>query len=207
VAVSTGIYISGLLVVKGPTPTRVNSSLPSLLGGVWNRIEPDPEVNYNALTTIERDAYEIEKRFVGPSVRLRMAVHDGRPEVDEVKVERREGDPEITATTLSDIPLRQIADDIAEAMAGVALVFGLVDQQPDEDAIAVAGESALAIRRRRTITDELLREVAHVYESDTTGAPTKAVSDQLFTSHRNATRYVALARERGLLAPFGEETK
>ena len=57
-------------------------------------------------------------------------------------------------------------------------------------------------RRRRIVTDDLLRDVARIYEEDTTGAPTRAVADKLFTSHRNAVRWVALARKRGFLAEY-----
>lgn len=143
-----------------------------------------------------------------------MVVHGGRPEVDEVRVVRHAGEAEITATALSTIPLREIVDGVKITIAEV-MVLELDDSgtpgedghfdEDTNDAAWLAGKSVEALRRRRTVTDELLQEVARVYEGDTTGAPTKAVADHFPTSHRNATRYVALARERGFLAPYREE--
>jgi hypothetical protein len=72
--------------------------------------------------------------------------------------------------------------------------------------IAKAEKDALALRRQRTITDDHLREVAEIYLSDGTGAPTEAVKDQMDTSKRNATRWVAQARERGLIPPYERRT-
>jgi hypothetical protein len=156
-------------------------------------------------------------------VEVRIVLHDDRPEVDEVKVTRQTGDPEISATWLRNIPLNEIVESGIEQISMLAF---LLQKNRDEDdpgpvpaeaygdepwvveppeGLAEAQESALGKRRRRTVTDELLREVARVYLSDSTGAPTKAVADHFPTSHRNATRYVALARERGFLPPYGED--
>ncbi len=78
---------------------------------------------------------------------------------------------------------------------------------PDRGGARVdAGLSAVkASRRQRIVNDELLQEVAEVYQADETGAPTRAVAAHFPTSHRNATRYVAMARNRGFLPPYGED--
>jgi hypothetical protein len=60
-------------------------------------------------------------------------------------------------------------------------------------------ERALRGRRRRTVNDRLPREVAETVRADGNGAPTKAVETQMHTSHRNATRWITAARERGFL--------
>jgi len=153
-----------------------------------------------------------QERVTGPAVRLRIVLHDGRPEVDEVAVVRRPEDPEITSTLLAEIRLAEIVNYCVERLGWLAYLPRFIhpsatDEERSDAAQAAAGQSAIASRRRRMVTDALLRDVALIYASDATGAPTKAVSDQLFTSHRNATRWVALARKRGFLAPFGEETK
>jgi hypothetical protein len=52
--------------------------------------------------------------------------------------------------------------------------------------------------RRRLITDSLLAEVAQIVRGNPS-QPTKKVAEQLFTSHRNATRWISVARQRGYL--------
>ena len=64
-----------------------------------------------------------------------------------------------------------------------------------------------ALSRQRKVTDELLREVAEVYQSDTLGAPTLAVEDHFDKPNRTATRWVKLARHRGFLPPYERPTK
>lgn len=55
-------------------------------------------------------------------------------------------------------------------------------------------------RHRYKLTDELLKEVAAVWASNAS-RPTMAVQNRFGTSHRNATRWVTLARERQFLPP------
>lgn len=174
--------------------------------------------------------------FVGPSVRLRIAVHNGRPEVDEVEVVRRKDCPEITNHLLSEIPLQKIKERCVSELgkaafwaqqqrppsgrsiptavrSGVDSSLGAHDPQRESEIRLIenlirrgeaAGTSANNVRRRRVVTDDLLRKVASIYSSDLSGSPTRAVSQQLFTSHRNATRWVSLARDRGFLKRYGE---
>jgi hypothetical protein len=68
------------------------------------------------------------------------------------------------------------------------------------------GEVLASVRRRTTrrprrrVTDELLATVARVYRDRVDeGAPTRAVAEEFTVSHSTAARYVAQARERGLL--------
>ncbi|HVA73118.1 MAG TPA: hypothetical protein VNF71_00960 [Acidimicrobiales bacterium] len=62
-----------------------------------------------------------------------------------------------------------------------------------------AKDGAVGPYRRRPITDSLLRQTAAIYMANRYGAPTRAVHEQLFTSHRNATRWIAEARKRGFI--------
>ena len=141
----------------------------------------------------------------GPVVRFALICPDGYPEMDEVRIVRSEGDAEISATTLQSIPLKKIKDE-AIGMLGL-MAYGAKHRVIDESdvklhraGIHAAGPSAVAAsRRRRVVTDELLQEVAEVYKADTTRRPTQAVADHFFTGHRNATRWVRLARDRKFL--------
>jgi hypothetical protein len=67
---------------------------------------------------------------------------------------------------------------------------------------AEKGRSDALIRhRRRVIDDAHLRYVAQIYKN-APKAPTEAVAEQLHTAKRNATRWVAMARERGFIPPY-----
>ncbi|PVB19103.1 hypothetical protein [Mycobacteroides abscessus] len=63
--------------------------------------------------------------------------------------------------------------------------------------------------RPRTITAELLREVAAIYQANIRHAPTEAVADALGVKWRTAARYVQLCREpeNGFLAPTTQGRK
>lgn len=55
-------------------------------------------------------------------------------------------------------------------------------------------------RRRRSVTDELLAQVAEVYREQTgTGAPTAAVAERFSVTHSTAARWVREARAREFL--------
>lgn len=71
----------------------------------------------------------------------------------------------------------------------------------DEDEIREARNAIRAARSgaRRTITDELLAQVAGTYRQNVSDRPVKAVEHAFGTSHRTAARWVGLAREAGLL--------
>lgn len=61
-------------------------------------------------------------------------------------------------------------------------------------------EGVVQIRRRRSITREYLEQVAEIYRRGVaSGAPTRAVEKELYTSRSNAGRLVLLARKEGLL--------
>jgi hypothetical protein len=192
------------LVGIGPL-TTLASGAPFLEEAVilWSRLKPD-------LTSAA--VFKIDEALTGPTVEIEIVLQDGRPEVNEVKVSRRPGEPEITPTMLREIPLSRIAEHgvvqmelIARAMWAESSIDspGPIGQESHPYYAPVT--ESVAARRRRTVTDELLREVAAVYQTDTTGAPTKAVREHFPTSQRNAARYVALAKERGFITNQTED--
>jgi hypothetical protein len=158
----------------------------------WSRVEPgDPN-----------DDIEIQDVLVGPIVRLRIAVHDGRPELDGLIVDRREGE-EITSALLDGLPLREMVGGFVSRIAVLAAVNAQrstgqwpADQGEFDSFRDSAVSAASAARRRRVITDELLREVAEVYKANlATGHPTKAVQEHFGRTYRMAGVYVAAARK------------
>lgn len=61
-------------------------------------------------------------------------------------------------------------------------------------------------RRRDRVTDELLREVAEVYQAAQAKGqpPTMTVAEQFYKSHSSAARWVSRARKAGHLPPAGD---
>lgn len=96
---------------------------------------------------------------------------------------------------LRTIPWQRIIDEtlkqaIAEAITGNRWTT-------DAEALRTATTGARAARQnRRRLTPELLRDVATIYDAD--GA--EAVAQTLCVSPRQASRYVAKAREEGYLS-------
>lgn len=73
-------------------------------------------------------------------------------------------------------------------------------------ALAGAGDSGGA-QRRRPITPEHLRQVANIYlEAEDRGSPTRAVQAAFEVSHSTAAKWVGKARNMGLLPPSGRES-
>ena len=187
------------LVGVGPL-TSLPSGNPFLESAVLLWCEVDPKATVQEVVN--------NAAFIGPEVLVQIVLHDGRPEVDEVKVSRRPGDPEIANEMLREIPLNRIVERGLDQMESWARRVW-AETSPDSPG-PVGPESrhphpyfapfeAVETRRRRSITDKHLREVAAVYNADTTGTPTKAVREQIPTSPRNAARWVALAKKKGFI--------
>lgn len=77
--------------------------------------------------------------------------------------------------------------------------------------------NSTALRRKRSLTDEFLMEVAEVYNNDETGQPTIAVADHYHfpgrppseevRGKRTAVRWVRLARDRGFIPAYVRPSK
>lgn len=163
-----------------------------------------------------------------PVCRLEVVVEHGRPVCNGLRLERRPGGPPVTGTELRAVPVaeyvRRAADELLRELVAtenpdgpVTLTdpqFGTVpvnSERFDDQhvAIRVVGltltkayrATTRAPRKRGPITDDVLREVAAVYRAASFAgpAPTNAVRDQMGVSRATAGRWVAMARERGLL--------
>ena len=133
-------------------------------------------------------------------VTLRLRPIDGRPALVGVGFGPL-GDwttsEEISATDVHRVPVDDLVQDAVRAVAVNVAQAAPVPFRTDP---AEAGTAALRVRRRRTMTDSLLSEVATIVLDDRNrDAPTRAVSEQLYCSYRTAGRWVAEARVRGLL--------
>jgi len=190
----------------------------------WNTMKPGMEMpDFDAMTQGEVGAYvrrsleepSEEERIFGPTVYLKLVVHDGLVEADEIRFVRSPGQAELTAKSISEVPVRRLTTmatvKLAESirideevvLRRAAQRHGGDDGSAFQASVNQVTEGAFqATRRRRPMTDELLEEVAGVYRNDRTGAPTKAVQDHFPTSHRTAARYVGEARKRGFLGEY-----
>ena len=142
----------------------------------------------------------------------RGGVREGAVVCEMVSLRSIDGGPPITRDMLRDVPVASLASAL---MANGSLIWDFSHPSwgdVDTSKVFVVGGSSApaevqaiirqqtAPRRRRRITDELLREVATIYRRHVKdGAPTLGVADELKVSHSTAARYVSKARERGLL--------
>lgn len=160
----------------------------------------------------ERLRAEVSDMGLPAVIEIEVAVRDGEVACERVALRSIQGGPPITGQMLRDLPVAQLASVL---MANCALISDLSHAAwgglDTSRVFVTGGESApdevyesvrqlTTPRRRRRVTDELLREVAAAYrENVDTGAPTKAVAEKLTVSHSTAARYVAQARDRGFL--------
>jgi hypothetical protein len=136
------------------------------------------------------------------TVEMDIAVEDGAPVCNVVKVTRHLGRPSLTGHELRRFPL---GDWVAYACSrvGVGNQGGVAttaaewqSEQYRTDIERVVRRS----RRRNTVTDDFLRDVARVYRANADSAPVDAVRDTFGPiAYSTAARYVKLARDRGFL--------
>lgn len=104
-------------------------------------------------------------------------------------------DAPLTAKNFRAVRFQEVIDRI-KASASMAL-------QHEASGIRSMGAADLerlegAVSQRRRLTPHLLAQVANIARANP-DQPTKQVADQLYTSHRNATRWIAEAKRQGLL--------
>jgi hypothetical protein len=143
---------------------------------------------------------------------ITMKVEDGAPVVDQFLAQRQSGSKEITTTELHSLPLGTFVKLAIQALVVPEWLTTLRDNAM-ERATEVDDEfmfselhrldgmqsTITSARRGRPVSDEVLRRVAEIHSSDTSGAPTQAVRNALNVSGRTAARYVSMARKRGFV--------
>jgi hypothetical protein len=152
---------------------------------------------------------DIPERFIARfikkddhTVEMEIGVEEGVPVCNVVKVIRHPGRPSLTGHELRRFPL---ADRMAYACSrvGVGNQGGVAttaaewrSEQYRSDIERVTRRS----RRRNTVTDDFLRDVARVYRANADSAPVDAVRGTFGPiAYSTAARYVKLARDRGFL--------
>jgi hypothetical protein len=134
-----------------------------------------------------------------PALRIVFEVRDGVPVcVDFHLSSGSEG--QIRAKDLNAVNLDGLRDDVYGA-AGVFVA------NPDGGYVRRVGLTSFRrdrnhvrrVTRRRTVTPEILRQVADVHDSTPHGSRIEAIRDEFSVSERTALRYIAQAKQEGLI--------
>jgi hypothetical protein len=134
------------------------------------------------------------------TVEMDIATEQGVPVCNSVRVLRHPNRPSLTGHELRRFPLGDWVT-FACSMVGVGnqgsptTSAEWTSEQYRADVERVVRRS----RRRNTITDEFLRDVARVYKANASSAPVEAVEEAFIVAYSTAARYVKLARDRGFL--------
>lgn len=136
------------------------------------------------------------------TVEMDVKVIGGQPVCDAIRVQRNPARPPLSGAELRRLP---VANWLAFACQQAALRAPggglLVPITTEAEAAEAADEIGRRLKRRR-VTDELLREVASVYNSSD-DAP-EAVKDTFYVSLSQAFRYIKKAREAGFITEKGD---
>lgn len=135
-------------------------------------------------------------------VEMDIAVRDGKPQVDAIRVLRSEGLPALNGTELKRLPFDDLLHfAVTQAGTLIGQSGNLGPPQTEEEARTVARDVGKAIRRR-TITDDLLREFLELWRAGGRGVKgIEHAAKEMPASESQAWRYLRQAKDRGLLPP------
>jgi len=150
-----------------------------------------------------------------PSLQMTIEVRDGAPHCTELTMRAHPEGREVRGVDIRAVRLEDWVDNVtSEAAMDVvtaedgSMIFrrslasvmngGKAEQEFREARKAMRNARSGA---RRTVTDDLLRQVADIYRLNVTDRPVEAVQGAFGTSHRTAARYVQTARDKGFLPP------
>lgn len=131
-------------------------------------------------------------------IRLDVVIDEGRYLVEEMTCTQHEGGPPVTSEGIRAVPVARLL-----AFAAFRHVFVVKSSRPDSHAVSPFVGSDLAEGAKEGPTDDVLRRVAVVYQVHYACglAPTKGVEDSFKLARSTAGRWIAMARDRGFLAP------
>jgi hypothetical protein len=157
-----------------------------------------------------------EQREAGadwPTLRMRVEVRDGIPLIREVQITSTPHGMEVQSAHLRQVPLEDLVEYVASVIVQEVTLW---DDLPDgESTVSVEDVRRARLegkahargqrrKRRRTVTDSMLQEVAAVYLA-ADRAPVRAVEEHFGKTRRTASWYVKQAREAGLLPESGDD--
>jgi hypothetical protein len=136
-------------------------------------------------------------------VDVRLQVEDGEPVVTVMTLRRVKGGA-ITSALVKGLSMSRLTHMAIRSLSQfVNLRSDDSGRMPTAKEYRDSWERVRGSRAHRPITDALLAQVVNIYNANKDGgSPTVAVAEQLYTSHRTATRWVQAARDKGLLPPY-----
>jgi hypothetical protein len=169
--------------------------------------EPDGTISYVPL----RGGYAVPRRFTAESATIALEIEvdsDGTRHCRAAAV-RATGDEDVTSETLR-IPLARL---MKQAVAGASRYYASMEPggEPvfhvflrgprDAEFYDEYTRDARRPRRGSPLNDEHLRQVTELYRAalERGDPPTQTVADEMHAARSTAARWVAKARERGLL--------
>ncbi|MGI9084434.1 MAG: hypothetical protein ACR2FE_03990 [Aeromicrobium sp.] len=138
-----------------------------------------------------------------PAVYMTIEVRKGVPHCTELRIEAHPEGREVRSGDLKSATIEQWVDNIVAeaAVTAVDLPSGdtswtMTINKSDED-FEADKKVIKYVRRgtRRTVTDEMLAEVARIYRENVEGRPLEAIMAAFGVEHRTAARYVQRARK------------
>ncbi len=134
---------------------------------------------------------------VVPLIDMTIEVREGRPVMTQFSFRSRgPAGPPLTATEIHDTNVGDLFEAAVHALASTPAP----SDDPADLGDQAAGNRAVAMARRgRPVSDETLGRVAQIVKDHRDDDYRKQVATQEHVSLRTASRYIALAKERGLL--------
>jgi len=140
----------------------------------------------------------------GPTVTISVAVEHGRPVMVNFSVGRQPGGSPVTARFIHSLPVDSLFEQLVGYLGQGALLAqmelddpGGVHLVPTLDEWRGAGRP-VASRRGRPVGDEDLQKAVEIYRANKYDFR-EQMRGQLGISTRTASRWIAMAKERGLL--------
>lgn len=140
-----------------------------------------------------------------PALKFTIEVLDDVPVVTRLELVKREGQPGVRSDALRRVRLDDWVEDIVAA-SSLQVVHDddgavVADRATNPDAMRRARHAARAMqaRGRRKVTPAHLAKVAEVYRANEASRPAEAVAIAFGTSDRTAFRWIAAAKEEGVL--------
>ncbi len=141
----------------------------------------------------------------GPLLQASFAVLDGVPQCRELLIQSVKGGREVRGIDFRRLSVENLFEqalvDIATPYRGAAGEGSTRGGAPGKEDVQETVRQVRVVRResRRTVNDDLLKQVAEVYRANVKDSPTRAVAAHFGKAHRTGALYVKQAREVGLL--------
>lgn len=135
-----------------------------------------------------------------PILDLTLEVREGRPVLTRFAfLSRGPGAAPLTPTDIHDTNVGEIVDHVIRQVAATAALQEQGVILPSEGDAEAAEAAADLARGRRGPSERQLKMTAAIWRENKDYDPRKQVAQMLYVSERTASRWIALAKERGYI--------